>query len=209
MIYALVGTERTKRDKAHKEIAKVGAPTAHIYAEQISALKPLIEATSLFGDKVIAHLIQTLDKAETREYVYDLLPLMKESPNIFVLDEPFADANRFKKLQKFVEVMFDAREEKEETASPFALANAFSRRDKKSVWLEWMKVRDVESPEAIQGMLWWKFQTIWSDVKSGRPGKFTLSECEELGGRILRSSILAHRGEKDLKVELESIILSI
>lgn len=209
MIYAVIGTERTKRDKALAEIAKLGEPTAHIYGEQISALKPLIEATSLFGDKVIAHLIQTLDKADTREHVYDLLPLMKESPNIFVLDEPFADANRFKKLQKFVETMYDAREEKEEGVSPFALANAFARRDKKSVWIEWMNIRDKESPEAIQGMLWWKFQTIWSDVRSGRPGKFTLSECESLGGRILRSSILAHRGERDLKVELESIILSI
>lgn len=209
MIYTLAGTDGKKREKALLEIAKLGSPSAHIYGEQLSMLQPLIEASSLFGDKVVAHLIQTLEKADAREYVYDLLSDMKESQNVFVIDEPFADANRVKKLEKFSEKMFDAREEKEEKASPFGLANAFARRDKKAVWVEWMNLRDADSPEALQGALWWKFQTVWADVRSGRPGKFTLSECEVIGGRLLRSSILAHRGGRDLKVELESILLSI
>ncbi len=208
MIYVLVGTDSKKRETALAEISKLGNPTAHIYGEQISALQPLIEASSLFGDKIIAHLIQTLEKADVREHVYDLLSDMQESENIFVIDEPFADANRLKKLEKVSVKLFDTRAEKEREADPFSLCNAFVRRDKKAVWVEWMKLRDME-PEAIQGALWWKFQILWSDVLSGRPGKFTLKECEEFGGRILRSSILAHRGERDLKVELESIILSI
>jgi hypothetical protein len=208
MIYSIVGTESKQREKALTELAKLGTPSAHIYGEQISALQPLIEAGSLFGDKVIAHLIQTLEKAETRERVYDLLPDMEDSENIFIIDEPFADANRMKKLEKFSKKVFDAREEKKRETDPFALCNAFARRDKKSVWVEWMRLRELE-PEAIQGALWWKFQTIWADARAGRPGKFTLAECEEIGGRILRSSILAHRGERDLRVELESIILSI
>jgi hypothetical protein len=209
MIVAIVGTNSKKRIQALQDISKFGNVSSHIYSEQISALKPLIEASSLFGDKVIVHLIQVLEKAETREYVYSLLPSMKESENIFVVDEPFADANRVKKIEKFAEKTFDARTEKAPEHSPFALCNAFARRDKKEVWLEWMKLRDVETPEAIQGALWWKFQTLWGDVRSGKPGKFTLAECEELGKRILCSSILAHRGERDLKVELESIVLSI
>lgn len=209
MIYTLVGTDAKKREKALAEIAKLGIPNAHIYGEQISALRPLIEAGSLFGDKVIAHLVQVLEKADPREHVYGLLADMQESENIFFIDEPFADANRTKKLEKFSKKLFDAREEKEREGTPFALCNAFARRDKKEVWVEWMKVRDVETPEAIQGALWWKFQTMWSDARSGRPGKYTIKECEEIGGKILCSSIEAHRGEKDLRVEIESIILSI
>lgn len=208
MIYALVGTDRKRREKALMEIREFGNPSAHIYAEQISALVPFIEASSLFGEKIVAHLIQVLEKAETREYVYGLLERMAESENIFVIDEPFADANRTKKLEKFSKKLYDAREEKEKEASPFGFTNAFARRDKKAVWVEWMKLRG-ESPEAIQGALWWKFQGIWAETLAGRPSKFTLAECEDVGGRIMRSSILAHRGEKDLKVELESIILSI
>lgn len=208
MIYTLLGTDSKKREKALLELAKLGTPAVHMYGEQVHTLEPLIEAGSLFGERIIAHLIQTLEKAEIREHVYELLPDMKESQNIFIIDEPFADANRMKKLEKFSEKVFDAHEEKETSATPFALCNAFARRDKKSVWVEWMRLRDIE-PEAIQGALWWKFQTIWADARSGRLGKFTLAECEEIGGRLVRSSILAHRGEKDLRVELESIILSI
>jgi hypothetical protein len=208
MIYTIIGTNGTVREKALKEISKLGTPSAHIYAEQISSLVPLIEAGSLFGDTVVVHLIQTLEKTETREHVYDLLGKMEDSENIFILDEPFADANRMKKLEKVSKKLYDAREEKKKEADPFTLCTAFARRDKKGVWVEWMKLREVE-PEAIQGALWWKWGGVWADVKSGRPGKFTLSECEEIGARLLRSSIRAHRGELDLRVELESIILSI
>ena len=208
MIYTIVGTSSKIREKALLEIAKLGEPSVHIYAEQISSLKPLIEAGSLFGDPVVAHLIQTLEKADTREHVYDLLPDMEASENTFIIDEPFADANRTKKLEKFSKKLYDAREEKKKEADPFALSNAFARRDKKAVWVEWMRLRELE-PEAVQGALWWKFQTVWADVKAGRPGKFTLGECETIGGRLLRSSILAHRGQVDLKRELESILLSI
>ena len=209
MIYTVVGTDSRKREQALKEVAKFGVPSAHIYGEQTSALLPLTEAGSLFGDKVIVHVVQTLERAESRDYVYDLLPSMQGSENIFVIDEPFADANRTKKLEKFSHKLFDAREEKTRTLDPFPLCNAFARRDKKAVWVEWMKLREAVDLEAMQGALWWKFQTVWADAKDGRPSKFTLPECERFGKRILQSSILAHRGERDLKVELESIILSI
>lgn len=208
MIYTIIGTHGARREKALAEISKLGTPSAHIYGEQISSLRPLIEASSMFGDKVVVHLIQTLEKADTREYVYELLPAMEESENFFIIDEPFADANRAKKLEKFSKKLYDAREEKKKEADPFSLCNAFAKRDKKAVWVEWMKLREVE-PEAIQGALWWKFSGVWADVKSGMPGKFTLSECENIGGRLLKSSILAHRGQLDLRMELESIILSL
>lgn len=209
MIYSLVGTDSKVREKALLELGKLGSPTAHIYTEHISALPALIEASSLFGDKVIAHVLQTLEKAESRDFVYELLPSMETSENIFVIDEPFADANRTKRLEKYSKKVFDARVAKEKEISPFGLTNAFARRDKKNAWLEWMKVRDVLEMEALQGALWWNFQTVWADVKSGKPSKFTLAECEEFGGRIMRSVVLAHRGELDLGKELESIILSI
>lgn len=209
MIYAIVGTDTKKRKSALAEVAKLGLPSAHLYGEQVSMLEPLIGASSMFGDRVVVHLIQTLEKAEARERIHELLPSMRDSQNVFVLDEPFADANRAKKIEKFAAKLFDAREEKREEASPFALCNAFARRDKKSVWVEWMKLRDLIGAEAVQGALWWKFQSVWSDTLSGRQTKFSKEECEKFGRRILESSILAHRGEKDLKVELERLLLSL
>lgn len=209
MLYTIIGTDQKKREKAMAEFASFGSPSAHIYSENISAIEPLIDASSLFGDIVVAHIIQTMEKAEFRDKVYDLLPRMQDSQNIFIVDEPFADANRMKRLEKFSKKIVDAREEKDQKASPFAVVNAFAHRDKKNAWLEWMKIRNVVEPEALQGALWWKFQTVWADTLSGKPTKFTQAECEEIGGRLVRSSIIAHRGEADLDLELESIILAL
>jgi len=209
MIYSIVGTEKKKREQAMAVLAKHGTASVHIYSEHIAALKPLVEAQSLFGVTIVVLLEQTMDLASSREVVVDLLPDMKESPNIFIVDEPFADANRVKKLEKYSEKVFDCREPKEEGVSPFPLCKAFARRDKKTAWAEWMKIRDIESGEAIHGALWWQMKMVWEDTLSGRPTKFTKDECQEISKRILRASLDAHRGKKDLKVELESIILSV
>jgi hypothetical protein len=209
MIYSIVGTGMVKREKAYEALEKVGEPGVHIYSEQIASLQALISSTSLFGDTIVANLIQTMDVAASRDEVTRLLPDMKDSSNIFIIDEPFADANRVKKLEKYSEKLYDAREEKKEGVDVFKLCNLFGRRDKKEAWLEWMRIRDLESPEAIQGLLWWKMKTIWEDTLNGKPSKYTKAECEHFASRIVRSSMDAHRGEKDLKVELEAILLSI
>ncbi len=185
MIYAIVGTDTNKREKAYEILASLGNVSAHIYSEQIATLEPLISGASLFGDKVIANLIQTMDVASSRDEVVRLLGDMKDSTNIFIIDEPFADANRVTRLTKYAEKIYDAREGKEKDVDVFTFCNLFSRRDKKGVWVEWMRIRDLDSPEAIHGALWWKFGTIWTDVKKGRPSKFTLSECEDIGGKLI------------------------
>lgn len=209
MIYVIVGTDTKKREKAYEAVASFGDATSHIYSEQIAALEPLLSATSLFGNKIIVNLIQTMDVASSRDEVVRLLPDMKESSNIFIIDEPFADANRVTRLTKYAEKVYDAREEKKNDVDVFTLCNLFARRDKKEVWIEWMKKRDLDSPEAFHGALWWKFQNVWSDTRAGKPSKFTLEECEEIGGKLIRASMDAHRGKADLKVELEKILLSV
>jgi hypothetical protein len=59
MIYSLIGTDTLRREKAYKELTSLGPISVHIYSEQIAALKPLVEARSLFGEKIVANLIQT------------------------------------------------------------------------------------------------------------------------------------------------------
>ncbi len=51
MIYSLIGTDTLRREKAYKELASLGPISVHIYSEQIAALKPLVEARSLFGER--------------------------------------------------------------------------------------------------------------------------------------------------------------
>jgi hypothetical protein len=209
MMYSIVGTGVEKREKAYQELEKFGLVSTHIYNEQIGALEAYIEASSLFGEKVVVNVLQVMDDVKARDVLIELLPQMKDSSNVFIVDEPFADANRVTRLTKYSAKVFDARLPKEKDVDVFTLCTLFAKRDKKDLWVEWMRVRDLDSPEAIQGALWWKFTTIWGDVRNGKPAKFTLTECEELGGRLVRAPILAHRGEADLKVELEKILLSV
>lgn len=135
---------------------------------------------------------------------------MKDSGNIFIIDEPFADANRVKRLEKYAEKVYDAREEKEGEASPFPLCNAFGKRDKKEAFIEWMKIKDVSEPiEMVHGALWWKMKTIWEDTLTGKPTKFTKEECERFGGMFMRATMDVYRGKGNLKDNLERIILEV
>lgn len=210
MIYAVVGTNKEKREKAMEWLSKLGTPTANLYSEQIAALRPLVEATSLFGEKIIAHVIQAMEVASSREEVTKLLGEMQDSNNTFIIDEPFADANRVKKLEKYSEKVFDCREEGPGEASPFPMCNAFGKRDKKQAFIEWMKIKDVSEPvEMIHGALWWKMKTIWEDTLSGKPTKFTKDECEYFAGKIMRATMDSYRGKGNLKDRLEEIILEV
>lgn len=210
MIYSVVGTNQKIREESFKKILNGRNSTTYIYNEQIANLKPLIDATSLFGDEIIVTLIQTLDKAESREVVYDLFAEMKDSKNLFIMDEPFADSNRIKRMEKYSEKVFDAREEKEKELSPFNMCNSFGRKDKKQTFVEWIKIKDIAEPlEMVHGALWWKIKTIWGDTLDGKKTNFNLDECEKFGEEILRSSLDAHRGKVDLKNKLEEIILKV
>ena len=210
MIYGVVGTNQKIRDEAFKKILKEKSASVHIYSEQIAGLRPLIDATNLFGEEIIAMLIQTMDKAESREAVIDLLSDMKDSKNIFIIDEPFADANRIKRLEKYSERLVDAREEKEQELKPFTFCEAFARRDKKQTFIECVKIKDVSEPlEMVHMALWWKMKTIWADTLNGKATKFTKAECEKFGEEIMKASLDAHRGERGLKMKLEEVVLKV
>ncbi len=209
MLYTIVGTGTNVRERARKELAGLGAITRRLYAEDVSDLEHLIDISSLFGDVSIIECVQLLDNATAKERVYDLLEKMSDSQTIFIIDEPFADANKTNKLAKFSKKIFDAREEKAKDFEVFTLVDHFVKRDKKNAWATWLILKEKNESEAIQGALWWKFTQVWQGVLEGKRALFTKKECEEFGGRLLRAAVLAHKGERDIDEELEKLILSL
>lgn len=209
MIYSIVGTHTSLREKGNKEISSLGSQTHHIYSEQIGELEALINATSLFGDPVIVVCIQLGEVGSSKEELKRLLDPMSTSVNIFIIDEPFADVHLVNRLQKVSKKLFDAREEKIKDTSVFRLCDSFISRDKKQAWIDFMDIKKADNAEAIHGALWWKFQLEWSKVKEGKRSLFTEEDCKRIGGELMRSTILAHKGEKDLLLELERIILTL
>ncbi len=209
MIYSIIGTHTQLREKGNREVASLGSATHHIYSDHSSMLEELVDATSLFGDPVIVFCVQLGELASSKEHLIQHLPSMSTSPTIFIIDEPFADIYLYNKLAKVSTKLFDAREEKPKDGSVFTFCNSFIAKNKKQAWVGFLQVKKVTSAEAIQGALWWKFQTEWAKVLEGKRSLFTKEECEKVGGQIIRSSILAHRGEKDLLLEIERVVLSL
>lgn len=209
MLYTIVGTDKKIRDRARGELASLGSITRRLYAEGGDDLEALIDISSLFGDVSIVECVQLLDNAAAKEKVYDLLEKMSDSQTIFIIDEPFADANKTNKLAKFSKKIFDAREEKVKDFEVFNLADYFVKRDKKNAWSTWLVLKEKNESEAIQGALWWKFSQVWQATIEGKRTAFSKEECEEFGGRLLRATVLAHKGERDIDEELEKLILSL
>lgn len=213
MIYSIIGTDIKKRNRAFSEVLKGKDISSHIYSNNIYMLEPLISAQDIFGGEVIVVMEQTMDKSrsdekENKEVVKKLLPAISESKNIFIIDEPFADANRVKSLEKYSEKIFDCREEKVKEKNAFALCDALERRDRKMAFVEWMKIKDLTG-EVTHGAIWWKVRSMWEDGLEGRELKYSKEEIELMGRKLIDMSHEAHRGEVDLKDEIEKLVLGI
>lgn len=209
MMYSIVGTNKVIREKSAQELISLGVATHHIYSEKVGELETLIDASSLFGETVVVICVQLGDVVASKNELIRLLKDMEESSNIFIIDEPFANVHLYNKLSKVSKKTYDAREEQVKDRSVFKLCDSFVTRNKKQAWLDFLHIRATESGEAIQGALWWKFQLEWQIVREGRRSLFSSDDCERIGKDLILSTIYAHRGKKDLMVELERIILSL
>jgi DNA polymerase III delta subunit len=207
MIYSVIGTKYEVRQKAFNVIKKHGEPT-HIIRDASESIDSLIDAQSLFGETIIVWLEQLGNNKEGRDMLKELLSRMKESRTIFVIDEPFVETHFAKTLEKYSEGFWDGREEKEKGKDPFALTDAIAKRDKKTAWTSYMAIRDLDG-EPVQGALWWKVKTMLEAVKQGRKTAYSEEELTSMLTHLMHMSHRAHKGEVDLKEEIEKLVLSI
>jgi hypothetical protein len=209
MIYAIVGTKKEVREKAARELLSLGDISRYVYSEEAKDIKHLIDGASLFGDTIVVSCFSLGESTSSKEILVENIKDMADSNTLFIVDEPFGDVHMFNRLSKVAKKIFDAREERVKDVSVFSLCTFFVARNKKDAWVTFFDVKKRESGEAIAGALWWKFQSIWQGVISGKRSLFTEEECRRIGKDLTLAPILAHRGEKDLMLELERIILSI
>lgn len=242
MLYIIFGTSFKKREISREKIRKTLKARKINYEELLEVPKISKEnftllanyygGASLFGEKVLINAEDLLTKEESREYIYKHLEEMKESENIFVLDDPFAVVATFQKLERDLEKLeikenlFDCRETiVQRDVEPFFLCELIEKRDKKAAWQEWKKLylewEDSEA-QAIHGALWWKWKMMWSAYLDGdrnnffrlyrlssKELKYSKKELEEFGKEISLMAMKANNGELDLMRSLEKFILKI
>lgn len=221
MLYSLYGTDI---DSARKK--------ANVLVETLRAKKPdasfvvmdeenwnkgnfeeLIGGQGLFERKAIVFLKRLLGKKEIAEVILEKMADIKTSENIFIIFDGKLNKEAVNTLKKFSEKIqeFDKDEVRREKEGfkIFDLAEAFGRRDKKSLWVLYEKaLRRGAVPEEVCGILFWKAKDLF--MSSGRPGgKFSREEILAIASRLVNLYHDSHRGLIDFEVGLERFVLSL
>ena len=204
-----------------------GKFTAKFNRENFSraALEELIDGNSLFGEKLSVHGEDLLANFETE--IEELFSRLVESQTKFVFIEEELGAPLAKKIIKLGGLI---KEAKPVTSKPsfnvFALSDALGARDRKKLWVTFEKALMCGLPAEE---IFWKFQWQIKNlllVKAGPENVKTLNpfvaskaefaaknyeteELKTLSRELVGIFHASRRGERDLEVGLERLILSL
>ncbi len=216
MLILKVGTELKIREKANKyirdnfiiennsenkDIKKIPEYFVKkvLNKEELASIPQHFEV-DIFGDKSIIYL-ENWNNEDYRDYVYKYLEEIRDSKNIFVIDEvDILDAS-FNKIAKYAykDTIFDAREDKVKE-SAFYFADLFLMRKRGEAWTEYFRLLEADEPiESIAGALIYK-------IKVSRMNNSLKSEFMY---KIISIVALDHDGKLNAELEFEKLILSL
>jgi DNA polymerase III delta subunit len=232
MLYVFFGTDTIAvRQKAHA-FARDGAEDAEVVSITSQDFSPgaIEEAAGnspLFGGER-RYIIDTPSaNAAMFEYVFDNLDLLAGSRNTFVLIEGKLLAAEKKKVQKHAAEATELLLSAVAKGNPFALGDAFARRDKKSLWLLLQEARaNGSAAEQTIGMLFSQLRamrlaarTTSADEAGQNPfvyrkakgalAKFKDGEVDALSRDLLALYHDGHLGRRDIDLALEKWVLEL
>jgi len=180
---------------------------------------------SLFGEKSVYLVDTPSENKEMYEELIESLPSLAESGNVFVVVEGSLLAAEKKKFEKCAEKVTEYKKAADARFNNFALADALSKKDKKSLWLLLSEARleGISDEESI-GILWWQLKTMrlalvttsaaeagikdfpYSKAKRAL-AKFSDGELETLSHSLMSLSHDSRLGLISLDTALESWVL--
>lgn len=215
MLYLIHGTDRHKVTAKAGEVLtnlKTRRPDAEVFSMtdddmNLSRLQELSGGQGLFESKYIVVLKNLFSRKEFAESLAELLPAFATSQNVFIFVEGTLlkpTLGVFEKVGAQIQVFTAPPKER---TNFFALADALAARDKKGLWVLYVRaLRKGASPEEISGILFWKIKDLFSFA--GR-GKFSAEELRSTSSKLLRLYHDSHRGLVDFETGLERFILSV
>ena len=201
MLAIRVGENIEKRSKAK---IFLGAFDVCLKGLELEGLKQYFGA-DIFGGVLRIKVENWNQDEEARSILYKNLDDIKESQNIFLIDEIDILDVTFKKISKYcsAENVFDCREVKEKDSRSFDLANILLRNtygqreaiEKKRLeaWTLYNEIIKTEAIESVLGAVNYKFK-MYNMEKEVSENNISLS--------------LAHDGLVDAKLNFERYILS-
>ncbi len=203
MIYAVVGTDLNLRKTVSAKRVARGQVHGRINEDNYHELPLVVFSASLFETAPKVYVLEEVVKLAPNDTVlHELFEGMKNSIHHFYIDEPFADAATKKLLKEYALEYYDAVEVKEREEFPRAFVYALSKRDKKTAWLEFVKLRDQDA-EKTHGLFLWQIKKM-RDEGATAYSKEELATYNEL---LVDMFHRAHRGEVSLITELEKFVL--
>ena len=250
MLYFIYGDDTNASLIRRREVLKAlrakrpGAHEMRFEGEEVTAdrLAELAGARGLFESKTIVVLDGACEAAASREALVAAAPELQRSENAFIVFERgVLDAATEKALAAAAAKVFraspqtmsaarvrgqGARQQKYDPAL-FALADALGARDRKDLWVRYIRARliDGKAPEEIHSILCWQARAMLAAStslsaeeaglvpfvygKSKRyAARFQPAELRSLAGDLVALYHDAHRGIHDLGTALERFILS-
>lgn len=188
-------------------------------------LADMLGATSLFGGTELYFIDTPSENKDFYTEVMGVLKEMAESANTFIIIEGTLLAPEKKKFEKYTSVMEEFKKVAETPFDVWAMADALSRHDKKSLWVLLMDAKRMGlSAEEIIGTLWWQLKTLRmaSQTKSATEAgmkdfpynkakrslvNFKVGEVESLSRGLLNVYHDGHGGVRDIDEGLEEWVL--
>ncbi len=201
MLIIKAGTEIKERENANKYIRDNFSNFSEkvLRKEELSMLPQYFEV-DIFGSKAKIYL-EDWNVEDYRDLLYKYLEEIRDSENIFIIDETDILDATFKKLCKYgyKETIFDAREVKVKE-SAFYFGDLFLMRKKKEAWLEFLRLVNANEPvESIAGALIYKIKV--SRMNDGLKN--------DLIFKIMTLIAMDHDGKCEAEKEMEKLILII
>ncbi len=216
MLILRVGGDEKKIENL-KKAKKYDVPKYNfvIAGEQINNIGQYFDI-DMFGEKKIVR-IEEWNREEERKVLYKYLDEIKESKNTFIIEETEMLDATLTKLAKHASIFIDARVDKKMNQyTPWKLSDYFEARDKKNLWLEFIRIKGIcieletkdkaDEPLKIIGALSYKIQ-------NSHMSKYTKEEKSKVYFELISIIDKSHSAEAGDKVyiwdEIEKWCLSI
>ena len=194
MLILLVGDDINKRQDAQKKSNDLqGVCDVYLKGSELSGLKQYL-GQDIFGGKLRIR-IENWNLEEPREILYRYIDDIKDSQNIFIIDESEMLDATYKKLQKSASHSYDCREIKPKDQRSFLLADYIIRKNKQQAWIIYMQILESGEPiESIIGAINYKLKM------SGMSDEFMHSSIAVAN---------SHDSKGNAKIFLEKLILNL
>ncbi len=221
MLYIFHGTNSiASSNKAHVLVnslrtKKIDAAFLEIDADNWSSeiIKEHAGGQGLFSSKSIVLLNRVTESAGAKEGLPDLLEIMNESENIFIVLEGKVLVDLKRAFEKYAEkiVVSDVVEgAPKKEFNIFALGDAVSSRNHFKAWLIYRQA--IESgavPEGIVGTLFWKIKTMLVTAGASKTaGNYSKDELSSLMEKLIVMYHDGHRGMCDMELAIERLLLT-